>query len=341
MKKIILSLSILLVGLTTNIANATVRTVSNNLNTPGQYTSINVALEAALNNDTIYVSPSPYTYGDITIQQHWKTLFVIGGGYNNEDGINTVFGTINFWTIQPGSVISGIKASNITNTGGVSNVTISRSHILGYINVGNGWIVENCIISLMNIGADGNNIAIRNNIITGAINGTTMGSNCHFYHNIIETTVNNMSFCTFTDNIFYLSQIAIWSNTINCVFNNNIICEPNSYGALAFLNTNGNIGHNNFNQDPGAPLFNTPTPPSAVQTYPALLNYNWTVAAGCQAALYSSDGTHCGIYGGYFPMQNLTGATPIPQMTYLNIPVNSVGLNQPLLNVQFKARKQN
>ena len=50
-------------------ANATIHTVSNNVNSPGQYTDLQAAITAAVNNDTIYIHRSDVDYGSITINK--------------------------------------------------------------------------------------------------------------------------------------------------------------------------------------------------------------------------------------------------------------------------------
>jgi hypothetical protein len=76
MKTIITLLCIALFAMN---ASATVRTVSNNANSPGQFTDMQAAIDASTNGDTIYVHGSPTTYGNIYLN---RSLTVIGPGYN-------------------------------------------------------------------------------------------------------------------------------------------------------------------------------------------------------------------------------------------------------------------
>jgi hypothetical protein len=80
--------SILLSGVlmlsTAASSHATVRTVSNNPNSPGQYTNLNTCLAACANNDTVYVHGSATSYGIINLE---KPITLIGAGAlpNNEN----------------------------------------------------------------------------------------------------------------------------------------------------------------------------------------------------------------------------------------------------------------
>jgi hypothetical protein len=54
---------------------------------------------------------------------------------------------------------------------------------------------------------------------------------------------------------------------------------------------------------------------------------------------YGTDGTDCGIYGGSYPMPNMTGATTLPQVISVDIQ-NSVIPVGGTLNVELKAKSQ-
>lgn len=58
-------------------AQAKVWTVSNNAYSPGQYTNLQHAIDSASAGDSIYVEPSAFSYGGITIG---KQLYLFGGG---------------------------------------------------------------------------------------------------------------------------------------------------------------------------------------------------------------------------------------------------------------------
>ena len=60
-------------------AFATVRTVSSNPSTIGQFSTIQAAIDASADSDTVYVYGSPNTYPSFTIQD--KKITVIGPGW--------------------------------------------------------------------------------------------------------------------------------------------------------------------------------------------------------------------------------------------------------------------
>src|SRR5690348_3604854 len=77
MKQYVLT-SILALSLALN-SFATVITVDNNANSPGQYSGLQTAINSAAPGDTLYVSGSVTSYGNVTIN---RRLTVIGTGYN-------------------------------------------------------------------------------------------------------------------------------------------------------------------------------------------------------------------------------------------------------------------
>jgi len=154
-------------------ANAKVLTVSNNSNSPGQYTSVPTAITAAVAGDTIYVHGSVTSYGDIILN---KRLVLIGAGYmptGTQYNLPTVMGTISLnqstsSTLPTGSIIKGINFGTLSGTGEallVNNITLERNFISGQIYVkGKGWIIRNNMIGYVVV-YDNENIIISNNII--------------------------------------------------------------------------------------------------------------------------------------------------------------------------------
>src|SRR5690348_8515351 len=85
---------------------ATVITVDNNANSPGQYSSLQSAINAASAGDTLYVSGSTSSYGNFTLN---KRLTLIGTGYNPIKQIPMVssLGTMTFDSVLSVSGASG------------------------------------------------------------------------------------------------------------------------------------------------------------------------------------------------------------------------------------------
>ena len=74
-KTIILSLTLIIAV----SAFATVRTVSSNPSTLGQFSTIQAAIDASADSDTVHVYGSPNTYAGFTILD--KKITVIGPGW--------------------------------------------------------------------------------------------------------------------------------------------------------------------------------------------------------------------------------------------------------------------
>src|SRR5580693_9022170 len=93
MKKKLVIIAIALMSIVSiNVANATVRTVSNNQNSPGQYTNLQTAVSVCNSGDTVYVAPSATSYGNLGFTLT-PNISIIGGGYNNpgtQDNLGTI-----------------------------------------------------------------------------------------------------------------------------------------------------------------------------------------------------------------------------------------------------------
>lgn len=328
-----------------------VLTVCNNSISAGQYTSLATAISAANAGDTIYVMGSAFDYGSTTIS---KQITLIGAGYNptgTQFGSNTTISNItlkvNGSASAAGTRIMGVYSTNITSDDtNERNVTISRCAVTGTITIiGTNWLVENCVAG--NISLDdnfyghlglpvaciiSNNLIINNTGSNGSYGININGANVLINHNIIEGQVYEMSYTVISNNIFFHGNQSASTSCTFDDFNNNItVNSPKDsipYGS--------NSGANN--------IYNPSTlfvsGPSSGQTYPALLNYNWALSASSPGHSAATDGTDIGIYGGSTPMPNMTGATTLPQLTYLNVN-NAVTPVGGKLNINFKARTQN
>ena len=333
-------------------AHATERTVSNNLNSPGQFQTVLSAINAGTIGDTIYITPSPYTYDSFTFPTNKSGMILIGGGYNNSDlpnNLSSIMGSLSFINGSganfsfSGLQIAAVSTSNaITN---VNNYVFKRCYIPGLIQVcGSGWTFENCVLinftflNQQNVSIS--NTTVRNCFIAGNITGSPMvtATNQLFYHNIIEGKINSLPSSTFIDNVFFFANVSASTGTTNCVFNNNLTYNTTA-DVVPFNVAGGNSGSNNYIKTI-ADGFQFNNNLAAVQAYPALLSVNWTINPSSQGHNGATDGTDAGIYGGFFPLVDFSGATGLPQMTFMNVTNTSI-LANGTLNVQFKARKHN
>lgn len=357
--------------------NAAVITVSNNPNSPGQYTDLQTAIDAAAPNDILYVHGSATNYGTVIIT---KPLSLIGGGTLPQTNFQlpTSITSITFkhnltgTSSGSGSSVSGCDVGNIiflsftleTTTYGISNMAFKRNKIGNFsfppgANAGsyNNYIFQNNIISSIGpISTTGkinlSNALIKNNIINSIYYIEPLsGGNNLIINNIITTDLNGNKGCLFTNNIFLGSNA---NYNINNVFTKNIFYIPDSttgFDQATFEASQNTFSGNLYNQDP---LFiNMSTPGMLSQysyNYPdtaPFINYNLTSSS--PGKNYGTDGTDVGIYGGATPYVEGTTTDSrfryfpqpaIPQMIAMSI-LNANIPQNGTLNVNFTAKKNN
>jgi len=354
-------------------ASATVLTVSNNTYSPGQYTDVQDACNAAAANDTIYIHGSPTNYGDFTVT---KPLTIFGAGTLPDKNYawSTSVGAVTFGfnstgtSSGSGSKIFGCRISSVSlsssGTVGVSNITIQRNIITSSIGISsyshsNISIRNNIIGGIQSNNSTLSNVQIKNNIIYSSV--SSLGSNPSgptIAHNIIYGDINNCKSASIFNNIFYGHGNAFsfdnpWPNNYCTITNNCIISASTTYtpGMVVYGTNTG--GDNLLNVDP---LFNDDGTLAEVfvwnysYTSPGengpFADYHLQASSPCIGA--GVGGEDLGIYGGvtpyfegipndsrfrYYPMPN------IPTMRDMSIE-NSNILPDGTLNVEFKARKQ-
>ena len=167
-------------------SKATVITVSNAPNSPGQYTNLQTAINAAAVGDTIYVHGSSTSYGNINLK---KRLTLIGTGHNPSKSNPLVaqiailqLDTLSSASGASGTKVIGFKLNQLlgyAGTGGTKNVWVSRNYFNSSSNAkvnvtGSGWTIENNIINPNSVVLNNKaNTVIRNNIFNGGIIATS------------------------------------------------------------------------------------------------------------------------------------------------------------------------
>ena len=345
----------------TFLGHAKVLTVSNNVASPGQYTVLQTACDAAASNDTIYIHGSESSYGDVNIT---KPLVLIGTGVNAQkrfkfsSSISTISIGWNASTTQNGggSKIFGLDINTFyindsPGSVGIKNVLIQRNRIR-YISVTGYRVATNININNNVLGGatiNGKSVYLKNNVILGGVQGGEKDfvGTLVVAHNVIYSSCY-MARASVYNNIFYSSSSEVFQNCqYTSITRNLVIGKINYTNANIVFGTNTG-GENILNEDP---LF--------VDVNTNLQNYSYTepttgpfvdyhLSAGSPAIGAGIGGVDLGIYGGdtpffegtsedgrnrYFPMP------AIPVMLDMNI-VNSSVLKNGKIKVEFKARKQ-
>lgn len=300
-------------------------TVSNNPETPGQYSSVQAAIDAAAAGDTLLLQGSPVVYGNFSVT---KTLTLIGPGHHPEkqnplvaicNGIYIQANDCKFYSLVVTNLITASSARR-------NNITIAFCNI-GAINTsdsgGNNWtIINNRIVNIDN--ESGAPILISNNIIVGSIRGcwqsTLIRNNLFIGTGRTSYGITNApTGGIVANNIFYNKNLSIQGTYSNTQYQNNLTYIPNS--SFTFPKENGNLSENNLENV--NPLFVNVPADATTFSY----THNYRLQAASPARNKGNDGRDIGIYNlGAFSM---TGELPhqpvIRTMTIQNPNVPSGG----------------
>ncbi len=374
MKKIVLFFAALVVSIS---AFSTVRTVSSNPATLGQFNTIQAAIDASADSDTVYVYGSPNTYDAFTITD--KKITVIGPGWAPDKNLplqaivnganirnSPAGGTPDGSELQGLIFVASVRVSAL-NVGGdlpVNNIRLIRCQLNSSVTwdlASNGFLIEGCIFyNTLNFSASVTyqNFLFQNNVfffstccLSFQINGLTNSVNVRFDHNLFYSSnnsgggtvalfVTNCRFLTLSNNIF--NQVNVGSNLSFSTFNNNITNNITLNSANATVN--GTPWAVNSNVDGGGNVANQ-NPQMVDQTTingnnsnPLL---NFTIASG-PANNAGSDGKDMGLLFDATGSLNWINSrnSRLPRIFSMNIttPTVTPGGN---LSVTVDARKSN
>lgn len=326
-------------------AQATIITVSNNGNSPGQYTDLQDAIDAASPNDTLYVHGSPTSYGDITID---KPLTLIGNGWKPDkqflwpteiDNILlTDYDHPTDSTIASGTVLMGFLVDDEITVNGtdypdawdVEGVAIIRCYVNG-VSIGTSdgptdarnWLLQHSVIGQIT----GTSGSISNPVDQRQAVGTDfIVNNCIFFSTLSRLISSTFSNCLFTSNTggsvmssgtYYFSLNNIINN---CIFNNYQI-NSNGGGSMQYVDgvqLENCIFTSSANLDLSNPVYGVNTSATNVleNTDPLFVldqdglyddGDDYHLQAGSPAINAGSDGTDIGITGGTNPWPSTTG----------------------------------
>jgi hypothetical protein len=340
-------------------SQATTITVSNNTalpGSPGQYTTVQAAVNAAFAGDTVLIHGSPVTYNENVTTT--KKLVFIGPGYNPQTSTGLTAKNIYFslGNNTSNTVIMGIYDCNVSfnNSTPVSNITFSRNYVASAnVSCTSSGGVSNVIIEQNFFTGGGaifpelaTGVEIRNNLFASGyyVNGGSIAYTRIVYirNNSFMCAGNsilNLKNGVIENNIFYERNIDGGGSTVvTSTFNNNLTYS-NTQTTLPF---GTNVGSGNLsNIDP---MYINSADCGGSLAIDITRNFRLNIAS--PAANAGTDGTDIGITGGVSPIYiypapyPITGEPPFPQVREVTIPVSSVPAGGTL-NVNIKARKRN
>lgn len=263
--------------------------------TPSFYPSVNEALAAALDNDTLYISGGIYVE-NITID---KDLAIYGAGHYPDSsaatGVTRINGNIEVDGVSFG-FIEGVYLNDITFRNGSSGYTVSRCNVnrvlyasgstysnfsftesvvrnqFHFINSADNILIEKCLLGNNITSFDGSTLVIRNNIFLWT--PTT-------YRRIFEVVYGAIV----QNNIFMLTTGALTNTSLDDNhFENNIFVFDQT--GLNSTNLTG--------VDPTTLFVNQE---GMVFDY----QHDYHSAIGSPAIGFGEDGTDAGIYGTSLP----------------------------------------
>lgn len=350
---------VLAISICTNVF-ATVRTVSNNAGMLAQFSTIQAAVNASVNGDTIYVHGSSVQYAGFTITD--KRLVVIGPGWSPMQA---------FMPFQASIYESYIIGSGASNTEFHGLHFITTLYVSSLNKPDNLRFIRNHFGSTVTIGTGTNTYSgyvFEGNWFDGA--GLSVPPGC-FFVNFLFT--NNIFYCAnsntsasgfynssnvvFDHNLFYGpssgSSPVFGSNCRGLLLTNNIFVRRNAAANLTFSTFNNNITFNAGVNNPWDPTFSNSGTGNIAGTDPQmtdqigvnagtnnpLLNFN--IAAG-PANNSGTEGKDIGLL--YDPSGSLNWTisrmSRLPYVYSMNITNPSVPAGGTL-NVQVQAKKNN
>lgn len=287
--------------------------VNNNADFDADYTTLQAAVTAASNNDTIYVEGSSTEYEGATIN---KPLIIVGPGYflgeNPKTQANTSEATFNsaiiFESSSDGSTLMGCTFSYADLTINADDITVIRNYLYDVTFPGtsnNVVIAQNYITHriIVDVGVISNTV-LSNNIFRGRINSDILSGPLIIANNVFCSTSYNFPIDCYNaniqNNILILEDAIIETNTGNSI----------SYNILAGDGTNSN--GNQYNVDMT----------TVFADFEGLLGLStdgkWKLLAGSPALGAGIGGVDCGAFGGAMPYV-LSGLPDLPHIYEANV----------------------
>jgi hypothetical protein len=333
-----------------------VLTVSNNTNSPGQYTDLQAACDAASDYDTIYIHASEKAYDAVNVK---KPLVLIGeGALPNQQvlwgtNVSSITFTHDIGSDLPSSgsrvygIHAGFKIGVDKSNKGISGIVFERCKGVISCDYPSAYISGLSIHQF--IGSIGNNTYMINAIISNSIlSNISMGysSSNNIIRNCILSSYPQIYGAVVANNIFYQPNSTGNFNAENTTFTNNVCYfsdNPFPIQVAKNVTYTGNIVDKN-------PKFVQPATAAEVSSYETYTKTpfaNFTLSTGSPALTLGTDGTQAGIYGGPTPWVDggegvyryFAMPSQVPYVTDMDILNTAIPLNGTL-NVKIKAKTQ-
>jgi hypothetical protein len=319
----------------TFVSHAAVLTVNNESGASADYSSLQAAINAVSDDDTLYVQPSQISYGGILLN---KRLVIMGAGHNPTfSPYTTQIDQVAFGANSSNSIIKGCRMDNVTSNSGLSinNIVISGCYISSSVPLSlgasthNNWVFEGCIItatsnSSVNLNEFDANLIFRNcyvqnygsNVILGNAPTGTLFDHCVLAHPGVSAFTGACSGVNiqYTNSIiatFASSNSGVNATCISCSYTNNIFV---SYTSATFSNITGSGNLVNVN-------------PQFINFF-AAVNYDYsfnlnlnTASVGNNAA---TDGSDIGLDGGIFNFSPIGVDSGSPQIVNFSLESSTV-----------------
>ncbi len=305
--------------------------VNNNTDFDADFSTLQAAVTAASDNDTIYVEGSAINYEGATID---KPLTIVGPGFflseNPETQANNTSATfdseITFTSGSEGSTIMGCDFLFANLTISVSDISVIRNHLyqIEFTGTSNNIVViQNYVYANINAGTgDIMNSIISNNIIRGAIYAQSTSGPLIISNNVCWTT--NWAYPIDCHNASIQNNIISYEfSTINLNTGNTI-----SYNILAEDGTDANGNQYNVDMDmvfadfDGSLLLST--------------DGKWELMAGSPALAGGSGGVDCGAFGGSTPYI-LSGVPNLPHIYEADVPASATSESGLQVSIKVKS----
>ena len=330
--------------LVSNLALATIFTVSNNPSVPAQYTDLPAAQTVAEAGDTIQVAGSTTTYNYFN---GTKSLHIVGPGWGGPGVAASLYG-LTFSAGSAGSIVEGVwlQSTSYINS---SSITIhdcyvqdlyiyaSASNLLvrncvGFLslqNVGSaaGTVFSNCLFNYKDTSYDTGNPNVYIDGNNSPMDYASTFTNCTFYkvgfHELYNMQMQNcVMYSVNATNPYYSNTAGNVCN--NCTFANNLLTCPSCSlsevtGSPVLVDNLGNA----TNQFVSAPQ----TPNAFASSSTPLSQMNFSLIASSPGISAGTDGGTVGIQGGAYPFNansiygGLSGVVPYVSTFIINNPV--------------------